>query len=31
MARNYPKKVKNKVVENAEHPNLEEDSGNRLF
>ena len=31
MARNYPKKVKNKVIKNTKHLNVEENSGNRLF
>ena len=31
MARNYLKKVKNKVVENAEYLNLKENLENRLF
>ena len=31
MVKNYPKKVKNKVIKNIKHPNLEENSKNRLF
>ena len=31
MARNYLKKIKNKVIKNIKHPNLEKDSGNGLF
>ena len=31
MARNCPKKVENKVIENIKYPNLKENSGNRLF
>ena len=31
MAKNYPKKVKNKVIKNIKHPSLKEDLGNRLF
>ena len=31
MAKNYLKKVENKVIENIEYFGLEENSGNRLF
>ena len=31
MAKNYLKKVENKVIKNIEHPGLEENSGNKLF
>ena len=31
MAKNYPKKVENKVVENTEYPGLKKDLGNKLF
>ena len=31
MARNYLKKVKNKIIKNTEYPGLKENSGNKLF
>ena len=31
MAKNYPKKVENKTIKNAEYPNLKKNSGNKLF
>ena len=31
MAKNYLKKIKNKVIENTKHPNLKENLGNKLF
>ena len=31
MARNYPKKIKNKVIENIKYPGLKENSGNKLL
>ena len=31
MAKNCPKKIKNKVIKNIEYPDLKENSGNRLF
>ena len=31
MAKNYPKKIKNKVIKNIKYPGLEKDLGNKLF
>ena len=31
MAKNYPKKIKNKVIKNTKYPNLKKSSGNKLF
>ena len=31
MAKNCAKKIENKIIKNTEYPNLEKNSGNKLF